>query len=179
MSRIVLATGGARSGKSAWAECAAEKLNPQRVYIATSLPADDEMRARVDRHRDRRAGRGWAAIEEPLQLGAALEQAAQSYAVALVDCLTVWIANRMYRADQDGQTLTEQAVAEECHRVLGEARRLRVGTVFVTDEVGMGIVPENEVARRFRDLLGICNQTIAAGADEVTLLVCGQPLRIK
>lgn len=179
MSRIVLATGGARSGKSAWAECAAEKLDPSRVYIATALPADDEMRARVDRHRDSRAGRGWATIEEPLLLAAALEQAAQSFAVALVDCLTVWTANRLFHADQAGQALTEAAVAEECHRVLDAARRLPVGTVFVTGEVGLGIVPDNEVARRFRDLLGICNQTIAAGADEVTLLVCGQPLRIK
>ena len=137
------------------------------------------MRARVDRHCDRRAGRGWASIEEPLQLAAALERAAQSCALALVDCLTVWMANRVYQADQAGQALTEQTVAEECHRVLEAARRLPVGTVFVTGEAGMGIVPKNELDRRFRGLPGVCNQTIAADGDEVTLLVCGQPLRIK
>lgn len=179
MSRIVLATGGARSGKSAWAECMAEKLDSKRVYIATSVPADDEMRARVDRHRDRRAGNGWATVEEPLHLAAALERAAGGYGVALVDCLTAWIANRMYEADLAGQALTEKAVAGDCRRVIDAARLMPCGTVLVTGEVGMGIAPENEVARRFRDLLGVCNQTIAAGADEVMLLVCGQPLRIK
>lgn len=179
MSRIVLATGGARSGKSAWAEGQAERLSPSRVYIATATAEDDEMRMRIARHRRRRAGRGWAVIEEPLRLAEALEEAAASHEVALVDCLTVWTANRMYDAGQAGHELTEETLAAECGRLIQAARLMPVAAVFVTNEAGLGIVPEHPVARRFRDLLGICNQTVAAGADEVTLLVCGQPLRIK
>lgn len=179
MSRIVLVTGGARSGKSAWAQRVAEEMDSKRVYIATAAPQDDEMRARVERHREMRAGRGWATIEEPRELAGALERAAQGYPVALVDCLTVWIANRMHQAEQAGRALTEQVVREDCLRVIGAAGRLSTGTVFVSGEAGLGVVPENAVARRFRDLLGICNQTMAGCADSVTLLVCGQPLRIK
>lgn len=179
MSRIVLATGGARSGKSAWAQRAAEAWYPHPVYIATSTPQDNEMRDRVERHRRMRAGRGWATIEEPLELAAALERAAHACPVALVDCLTMWISNRMFHAEQAGHALTEQMVSSECARVVEAARRLSIGTLFVSGEVGLGIVPENAAARRFRDLLGICNQTIAGCADEVTLLICGQPLRIK
>ncbi len=174
MSAIVLATGGARSGKSAWAQRRAEEMGEPRVYIATCVPEDDEMRDRVARHRAARSGRGWAAIEEPLDLAGALRRAAGEYAVALVDCLTVWIANRMCQDE-----LTEEAVAEECACVADACAAFSRGVVFVTGEVGLGIVPENAVARRYRDLLGACNQTIAARAAEVTLLVCGQPLRIK
>jgi adenosylcobinamide kinase/adenosylcobinamide-phosphate guanylyltransferase len=179
MSRIVLVTGGARSGKSAWAQRVAEEWNPKRVYIATSTPCDDEMRARIERHRQMRARRGWSTIEEPLALADALERAARDYPVALADCLTIWISNRMCQTGQAGHSLTEQAVIEDCLRVIDAARRLSTGAVFVSGEAGLGIVPENAVARRFRDLLGVCNQTIAGCADEVTLLVCGQPLRIK
>lgn len=174
MSAIVLATGGARSGKSAWALRRAEEMGEPRVYIATCQPMDDEMRTRVERHRAQRSNRGWAAVEEPLDLAGALRRAAGEYAVALVDCLTVWIANRMYQAE-----LTEEAVAAECARVIEACTAFSRGVVFVTGEVGLGIVPENAIARRYRDLLGACNQAIAAHAAEVTLLVCGQPLRIK
>ena len=179
MSLIVLATGGARSGKSAWAQGIAESWDGRRVYIAIATPHDDEMCLRVERHRQMRAGRGWATLEEPFDLAGALERAAKSYPVALVDCLTVWLSNRMYQAEQAGQALSEPMVADECSRMVDAARRLSIGAVFVSGEVGLGIVPDNAVARRFRDLLGICNQMIAGRADEVTLLVCGQPLRIK
>jgi adenosylcobinamide kinase/adenosylcobinamide-phosphate guanylyltransferase len=179
MNGIVLVTGGARSGKSAWAERRAEACQGARVYVATCAPCDDEMRARVARHRERRAGRGWATLEEPLDLAGALRRAAGEYAVALVDCLTVWIANRMYAAEQSGAPLTEEEVAEESGRIVDACQSLSQTAVLVTGEVGLGIVPDNPVARRFRDLLGVCNQTVAARASEVTLLVCGQPLRIK
>lgn len=179
MSRIALVTGGARSGKSAWAQRKAEEWNPPRVYIATCAPQDEEMRARVERHQEMRGGRGWATIEEPIDLAGALQRAAREYPVALVDCLTVWIANCMHEAAQAGTLLSEETVAENCLRVVEAARGFSLAAVFVTGETGLGVVPDNPVARRFRDLLGVCNQTIAAHADEATLLVCGQPLRIK
>lgn len=179
MSRIVLATGGARSGKSAWAERRAESMGARRVYIATAAPEDDEMRERIQRHQTLRAGHGWDTIEEPLELAGALSRASADYPVALVDCLTVWIANRMYEAEQAGREVTEECVTEDALCVARAASSVPGGVVFVSGEVGLGIVPDNAAARRFRDLLGVCNQIIAGYADEVTLLVCGQPLRIK
>ena len=179
MSRIVLVTGGARSGKSAWAQHQAEGGDPSRVYLATSIPQDDEMRARVERHREMRRGRGWATIEAPLDLAAALRGAVSQYRVVLVDCLTLWIANSMYEAERVGTPLDEETVAAGCLGVIEACKDSQSTVLFVTGEVGLGIVPDNPAARRFRDLLGICNQTIADLADEVMLLVCGQPLRIK
>ena len=99
--------------------------------------------------------------------------------VVLIDCLTLWVNNLMYGAQQSGQELTEEALAARCQAVLSACAAHRGLVILVTNEVGGGIVPENALARRFRDLAGRCNQTIAAGADEVTLLVCGQPLRLK
>lgn len=179
MGKVILATGGARSGKSAWAQTAAEALGAPRAYIATCQAADEEMRARVERHRAAREGRGWATVEEPLDLTGALDRASREFAVALVDCLTLWTSNRMLDAEQRGAVCTEELIAGECRRVLTASQAFPGGVVFVSGEVGMGIVPENAVARRYRDLLGRCNQVMADGASQVTLLVCGQPLRIK
>jgi adenosylcobinamide kinase/adenosylcobinamide-phosphate guanylyltransferase len=179
MTDIVLVTGGARAGKSAWAQRRAEAMSERRTFIATCTPQDDEMRARVARHRATRSGRGWSTLEEPLLLCDALRRAASEYPVAVVDCLTLWLSNRMYQADQAGVVLTEDTAAEEGRRVLEACAAFSVGVVIVTGEVGMGIVPDSAVARLYRDLLGRCNQVIAAGATEVELLVCGQALRIK
>jgi adenosylcobinamide kinase / adenosylcobinamide-phosphate guanylyltransferase len=179
MSRIVLATGGARSGKSAWAQQRAESLGERRVFIATCVPQDAEMRARVARHQELRDSDSWSTVEEPIDLAGALRRASAKFPVALVDCLTVWIGNRMFAAEQRGETLSEEAVRRECRGVLEACAGFFGGVVFVTGEVGLGIVPDNAVARHFRDLLGHCNQTIAEDAGEVVLLVCGQPLRVK
>jgi adenosylcobinamide kinase/adenosylcobinamide-phosphate guanylyltransferase len=179
MSRIVLATGGARSGKSAWAQRRAESLAERRVFIATCAPQDAEMRARVARHRELRDPRSWCTVEEPVDLAGALRRASAGFPVALVDCLTVWIGNRMHVAEQRGETLSEEIVRQECGGVIEACAGFSAGVVFVTGEVGLGIVPDNAAARHFRDLLGRCNQTMAESAGEVVLLVCGQPLRVK
>lgn len=179
MSHLLLLTGGARSGKSAYAQGRAEALDGPRRYLATCPRSDDgEMAERIAAHQAERAGRGWTTDEEPLDLAGALERAGAA-AVVLVDCLTLWVSNLMFVAEQAGEGLTDAALTARAEAVLKAARRQGGTVIFVTNEVGGGIVPDNAVARRFRDLAGRANQRLAAGADEVVMTVCGLPLWLK
>lgn len=177
-ARMVLVTGGCRSGKSAFAQRLAEEAGEKRIYLATCPVLDGEMAERVARHREERRGRGWETVEEEVELARAIG-VVDPAAVVLVDCLTLWINNLLYRREQEGRLPDEDefaGLAGEFSRACGG----RTGTtVVVTNEVGWGIVPENPLARRFRDLAGRVNQVVAAAADEVHLLACGQPIRIK
>ena len=178
MSKIILVTGGSRSGKSAFAQGLAEALPGPRAFVATCPVIDPEMDDRIRRHREARSLREWQTFEEPLDLVAAFH-GARELPVILVDCLTLWVNNVMYEAGQQGGTVSEAEIAVRCGPVI-EAARSHGGTViFVTNEVGMGLVPETPLGRNFRDLAGRVNQTIAAACDEVFLIVCGQPLKIK
>jgi adenosylcobinamide kinase/adenosylcobinamide-phosphate guanylyltransferase len=178
VARIVLVTGGCRSGKSAYAQKMAEGLPGRRAFVATCPPVDEEMRARIRRHREARGRSGWHTIEEEADL-AGVVRGAKGYEVLLIDCLTLWVNNLMYGAEQEGREVEEAEVERRCRDLLAACAG-RPGTViFVTNEVGMGIVPDNPVSRRFRDLAGRCNQVMGAGADEVTLMVCGIPVRVK
>jgi adenosylcobinamide kinase/adenosylcobinamide-phosphate guanylyltransferase len=178
MARVILITGGCRSGKSAFAQKLAESLPGRRAFVATCRPEDDEMRERVRRHRQARAASPWETIEEPVDLAQALLQA-RRYDVVLVDCLTVWISNLMFEAAQDGAQVNEDDLTERYREVLSACRAHPGTVVFVTNEVGMSVVPTNALARLFRDLVGRCNQIIAAAADEVTLMSCGIPISLK
>lgn len=177
MGRIILVTGGCRSGKSRYAQLRAEETPGERIYLATCPVLDDEMRDRVTRHRSQREGRGWTTIEPTLDLAAAV--ASIEGGAAVVDCATLWISNLMYDAYQRGIAFDEDDAARRSEELTGAARRCPGDLFVVTNEVGMGIVPENEVARRFRDLAGRCNQTLAARADEVILMVSGIAVAIK
>ncbi|WP_265500700.1 bifunctional adenosylcobinamide kinase/adenosylcobinamide-phosphate guanylyltransferase [Paracoccus beibuensis] len=160
---IVLVTGGARSGKSALAERLVLRHPGPRIYIATAEPRDTEMRERISQHqRDR--GQGWDTVEEPVDLARALRDT-DGLGVRLVDCLTLWLSNCIGSADIDALTVT--------------LRRQCCPVVLVTNELGQGIVPDNALARRFRDDHGRMNQAVAAVADEVWMAVSGQPLRLK
>ncbi len=160
MPHLTLVLGGARSGKSRHAESLFQR--GPRAYVATAQAFDDEMRARIAAHRADRADAGWTTIEEPLDLVAAL---AVDQPV-LVDCLTLWLSNLLL-ADRPIPSL-DAALAARTH-----------GTVLVSNEVGLGIVPDNALARRFRDEAGRMHQHLATLADSVTLVVAGIPMRVK
>ena len=164
--RLIVITGGARSGKSGKALSLAAAY-PRKLFVATAEAGDAEMRERIERHRADR-GPDWITVEEPLDLAAAMR--VEPDAVAVVDCITLWLANAM-AADRD----VESGLAE----FLAAAAQRRAPVIIITNEVGSGIVPAFESGRRFRDLAGMVNQRIAAAADVVLLMVSGLELRLK
>jgi len=177
MAKIILITGGARSGKSGYAQNIAESLPGKRAYVATCpAPSEDdvEMLERVIRHQQDRTGNDWITIEEETDLQSVLNGHADVN-ILLIDCLTLWISNLIHHS----QDLIEDDLTKICQELI-QLSKQRLGTViFVTNEVGCGVVPANAVARKFRDLSGRCNQAIARGADEVIFFSCGLPLFLK
>jgi len=167
--KITFVLGGARSGKSSYAEKLVEASGLQPVYLATGRAFDGEMESRIAVHRDRR-GTQWQTVEEPLDLKSALLQHAQSTRFVLVDCLTLWVTNLM---------MAERDIAAESHDLVAVLSALGGPVVFVSNEVGLGIVPENRMAREFRDHAGFLHQAIAAAADEVYFMAAGLPLKMK
>ena len=166
---VTLVLGGARSGKSAYAESLVAA--PGAVYVATAEAIDDEMRERIARHRTRRRGAGWTTVEAPLDLAAALRAHARGGAPGvLVDCLTVWLGNLVHAGsdiDRAARSLLESLAAPE------------VPVVLVANEVGLGVVPDNPMARAFRDHAGRLNQALAARAERVVFVTAGIPLVLK
>jgi adenosylcobinamide kinase / adenosylcobinamide-phosphate guanylyltransferase len=178
MAEIILVTGGSRSGKSNYAQKLAEAIPGPRAYVATCPVIDPEMAMRVERHRESRRGSEWETIEETVDLAGAIRQSA-AYRVLLVDCLTLWVNNLLYEAEGRGDVFTEEAMAISCREVIDACGACPGAVIFVTNELGMGIVPDNETARRFRDCAGRCNQMVAIAAMQVTLIVSGIPLQLK
>lgn len=173
-SRVTLVTGGARSGKSALAEGLVARTGRAMIYIATAQAGDAEMGARIAAHQARR-GADWSLIEAPLDLCAALV-ASDGQGVRLVDCLTLWLSNISFAA---GQEASADDVAAQVAGLCDTLARQRDPVVMVTNELGLGIVPQNALARRFRDDHGLMNQQVARAADEVWMAVSGLPLRLK
>lgn len=168
MTRLFV-LGGARSGKSRYAQQRAGALPGRHVFVATAEAWDAEMAERIARHRADRDAR-WETVDAPRDLSAALDAASGTGAVVLVDCLTLWASNLLL-ADAD----IEQATAGLRAAIMRFDGRL----ILVANETGLGIVPDNALARRFRDAAGRINQAVAAVAEEVTLIVAGLPMRVK
>ena len=168
-SRIVLVTGGARSGKSRYAQQLAEKLSDHPVYLATARIWDDDFRERISRHQSDR-GRQWETLEEEKQLSNHLLEGR----VVMLDCITLWLTNIFYDNHFHLDVSLEEARSE-----WNRFARQPFSLIVVTNELGMGIHPENEAARKFADLQGWMNQYIASMASEVVLMVSGIPVRIK
>jgi adenosylcobinamide kinase/adenosylcobinamide-phosphate guanylyltransferase len=166
---VTLVLGGARSGKSRFAEGLITAAPGPWVYLATGEAGDAEMAARIRHHRERR-GEGWITIEETLELPGALHRAAGEGRVILVDCLTLWVSNLM-AAGRD--------VTVETGRLVAALPQISSAIVFVANEVGLGIVPDNALARAFRDEAGRVNQAIAAAAARVYFIAAGLPLVMK
>jgi adenosylcobinamide kinase / adenosylcobinamide-phosphate guanylyltransferase len=178
MARIILITGGGRSGKSGYAQHIAESIPGDRTYIATCPVIDAEMEERIRKHKEDRSAGNWQTIEETTDLAAALTAAKESRTI-LIDCLTLWINNLMYEAAQCKEDLSEEDIAKKCGNVIEVCEMIPGTVIFVTNEVGMGIIPDNALSRRYRDLAGRCNQVMAGRADVVTFMVSGIPIYIK
>ncbi len=173
MRNVIYVTGGARSGKSSFALQLAARYD-KRVFLATAEPFDNEMQWRIGKHQEER-GEYFITVEEPLYLDQALCKLPTGTEVVLLDCLTVWAGNLMHYFEEKGEGQIDRVI--ECF--LDVLRHPPCDLILVSNEVGMGIVPENAMARRFRDRAGIINQKVASIATEAWLLCSGLPLKLK
>ena len=169
----ILVLGGCRSGKSSFAKQAADHMAmDNKIYLATSLPTDREMKERVKRHRDNR-GPDWETIEEPVLIHEIIDRACARAKVVLVDCLTLWTANLLF------QEKDEAGIMAAVDLLVDALNRSTCPVILVSNEVGYGIVPENSLARQFRDMAGLVNQRVARAADKVIVSMAGIPVQIK
>jgi len=170
-NKLIFITGGARSGKSSFALSEASNIPGAKAYIATAEACDEEMRQRIDNHKKQRT-KDWDTFEEPIKVADVIEEIKAQYSLVIIDCLTLWLSNIM-QSDADVMEEMEKLI----HTLCAASPVSRV--YIVSNEVGMGIVPDNELARRFRDMAGLLNQRVTEFADEVYLMVSGIPLKVK
>lgn len=184
---LVLVTGGARSGKSSYAEGILHQIEGQKLYIATAIAFDEEMKERIKKHQSVRPA-GWETYEGFKNLDEIIKEKGIKVQGVLLDCVTLWLTNLLFDAvgatdidlvSQDEMNQIEQDILGELQKFIREAQRIDTTVVLVTNEIGMGIVPENKLSRAFRDLQGRMNQMLGKAADQVVLVVCGVPLVIK
>lgn len=167
--RVVFIVGGARSGKSRFALAEASKLPGRAAFIATATPSDEEMKQRIDRHKEDRDAR-WETFETPVDIAPLLEEMGDAFNVVVIDCLTLWLSNLMFSGKE---------IEEEFRSFVLAVSQSPSNVFIVSNEVGQGIVPENAMARQFRDLSGFLNQRVAEQADDVYLMSSGIALKIK
>ncbi len=182
---IHLVTGGARSGKSSYAERVVAERGDDICYIATAIAFDSGMQNRIAKHRRQRPP-NWQTVEQYAQLGDLIAANAGRYDAYLLDCVTIMVSNLMFDSGLDFDVaseaeidLLETSIREEIEKLIDAIVAANDNFVFVSNEIGYGIVPQNRMARYFRDIAGRVNQYIAARADAVTLVVCGQPVEVK
>ncbi len=169
--KVIFVTGGAKSGKSFFALNEAAKHEGQKAFIATAEALDEEMKNRIEKHKEQR-GKGWDTYEEPLQIAETITRLADRYSVIVIDCLTLWLSNAMHRGVD-----IELEIENFLNILLHKKQDSHI--YIVSNEVGTGIVPENKMAREFRDLAGTMNQKVAGVSDEVFMVVAGIPVKIK
>ncbi|MDP2938852.1 MAG: bifunctional adenosylcobinamide kinase/adenosylcobinamide-phosphate guanylyltransferase [Candidatus Omnitrophota bacterium] len=172
MGKITFILGGARSGKSSYAIELAKSLDKKVAFIATGIPFDREMKERIQMHKKRRPSY-WRIFEEPKGVPLLLKKIGSTYNVIIVDCLTLFISNLLL------ECLTDNAIENKVKKILKVLKSTKCKSILVSNEVGLGIVPDNNLGRRFRDLVGKINQQVASSADEIILMVSGVPLILK
>jgi len=173
LNKTFFVLGGCRSGKSSYALRTAQEFGGSRkIFIATCIPHDDEMHQRVARHREERS-RDWETVEAPLLLPEAIDDTSRRADTVLVDCLTLWTSNLLMESDDPAK------IEAQIPRLTAAVKEADCPVVLVSNEVGQGIVPENKLARQFRDLVGYVNQAVAGCVDEVIWSVAGIPVKIK
>lgn len=178
MGKLILVTGGARSGKSDYALSRAQAIAGPHFFLATCPVIDPEMEERIARHKADRQNGMWQTIEEELELAETLNSL-EPHSVCLVDCLTLWVNNLLYLAEKSKLSFGEDEMQDRCEELIHVAAEYQGTLICVSNEVGLGIVPDNASARLYRDLVGRCNKMLAAAADEVVLVSCGLPLFLK
>ncbi len=173
MSEIILITGGARSGKSNFAIKLANESKGKIAFIATAFAGDDEMKRRIMLHKESRP-QEWTTVEEPLNLSKAIESV-HDHDVIIIDCITLYLSNLI----SDDGLIDEKFMLGEVGKMMESARKFNGTIIIISNELGMGIVPENRMAREFRDIAGRANQIIAESADKVYVCFSGIPVQIK
>lgn len=174
MGKIVLITGGARSGKSSFAEELASTLEKDIIFLATAEALDKEMADRIRRHKAKRS-RTWKTVEEPININV-LNKFKNFEGTVILDCITLWLSNMIHKF---GTKEAEDRILGDIRTLLKTVKTSKFTLIVVSNELGMGIVPENRLGREFRDIAGKCNQLIARIADEVYLMISGIKLKIK
>ena len=170
--RLIFVTGGCRSGKSQFALDYANRRFQKKLYLATCEALDEEMVRRIEHHQLRR-GSDWQTVEEPIEIAEAIKQHENDVEVILLDCLTLWLSNLLIRKKDDREIMNELS------RLVDTVSQGQTSFVFVSNEVGMGLVPTEPLGRRFRDLSGMTNQKIAEVAQMVVFMVSGIPIFLK
>ncbi len=176
MKKIILIIGGARSGKSHFAQELAGKLSSNVLFVATGEPRDEEMQARINEHKKGRP-KGWRTIETPINVARQLELHIGNADVVIIDCLTLLVSNQL--GEELDYQKAEKQVLSEIYELITSIKKLDAIFIIVSNEVGMGLVPETKLGRIYRDLLGKANQLVAQHADEVYFMVVGLPVKIK
>lgn len=169
MKKILFVIGGEKSGKSSYALKEGEKILGRKAFIATALPIDEEMEERIKRHKAER-GSSWVTFEEPLKIADVVEDVGKDFDLILVDCLTIWVSNLLYY---------NKNIDFESERLIKALSKKETDFIIVSNEVGLGIVPESIMGRKFRTILGTLNQVVASLADRVVFMISGIPVQIK
>ena len=172
MGKITFILGGARSGKSAYAIKIAKDRGKTVAFIATCEPQDPEMKKRIALHKDNRPGH-WKTFEEPTEPTLLLKKIGARFDCIIIDCLTLMLSNLMLKG------LKEAAIESQMNKMLSVLNKIKAKSIIISNEVGLGIVPQNKLARHFRDVAGIINQRVASSADEVIFMLSGIPLVLK
>lgn len=185
MSKVILVTGGARSGKSSFAEQLCKDRNNNTAYIATSIPFDDEMKDRVKKHKESRP-QNWKTYEIYKDIYSIIEDISKSHETVILDCVTLLVNNLMFTHDIDIENATqdeinelEKYIKEQVNKLIEEIRKTELYFVAVTNELGMAVVPANKLSRVYTDIVGRINQQIATQSDEVYFVVSSIPMKIK
>lgn len=177
--KLIFITGGARSGKSSFAEKIAAETDKEIAYIATAQPLDDEMKIRIKKHKEKRPV-NWETFEEPIEVSELVNRIGVKKKVILIDCLTLLTSNLLLRKENKvGDFEWQEEVLLEIKKLAVNSYKVPAQVIIVSNEVGMGLVPDNPTGRYYRDILGIANKIIANKADEVFMIVSGIPLKIK
>ncbi|MGV8058793.1 MAG: bifunctional adenosylcobinamide kinase/adenosylcobinamide-phosphate guanylyltransferase [Smithellaceae bacterium] len=172
MGKLIFITGGSRSGKSSLTVKMAQSIHKRKIFIATCIPEDDEMKKRVTLHRKSRPS-SWRTIEQRGVLVSTLKKETQSDVVIIIDCLTLFVSSLLMKKTK------EDRIKNEVSKAVDIIKGGKSTVIIVSNEVGSGLVPESKLGRDFRDIAGFCNQIVARGAEEVIYMVSGIPLKIK